>query len=128
MNSLGGGYNPYGFNAGSNLNQLVRYGAPKYDVPQYGVPQYGNSSYATPQYSSPQYSSPQYGTPTYENPQFVNQHYGNPHISSFGNDANTLSGPMSIFKPFDRDGDGKITENGKFFKSNLLKAGEIFIN
>ena len=109
MDPYGGGYNPYGYSGGP-----PPFDAPPYDAPQYGAPQYGNPSYGVPQYSAPQYESPQYGasqysTPTFENPELMNQQYGNPHDNNGGH---SLSGPMSIFKPFDRDNDGKITENG----------------
>ena len=139
----GGGYDPYGGHSSNyNTHSYPSYDNTQYgyqappcsNCPNANQPPYGSQygqQYGQPYGYQPQptYGSyPQYGgQPPYgvqsAIPQYTyNQHhpmsnsYGpNPNNGNYygGNAGPNLHGPMAILKVFDKDGDGKITENGK---------------
>jgi hypothetical protein len=96
----------------------------------YGNTYNGNQPYYGPPPQQQYYGSPQqqqyYGPPEQQPYYGAHAHYG-PGPSNYnqygltsnsnhgvGHHSGNLHGPMAIFKSFDKDGDGNITENGFF--------------
>jgi hypothetical protein len=76
----------------------------------YGGAPYGGAGGYQP---DPYHGNNGYGQPAYGG--YNNQPYGGYNNNQPHHGGGGIHGPMAIFKTFDKDGDGQITENGKPF-------------